>query len=145
MLSKIDGFGQARNRRGVRMVQRAQGSQIRMAAAEIRRNTRRAKLAHGPDVIVLSPFPKGGITIGAPDGAYVQGGGGFERGRYQIVVVGRLRGSADDYREALSAWLKKPVQTISFEVLDGPDDPSLRETWLSRGFTSMILEPGDQT
>lgn len=86
-------------------------------------------------------MPRGnppGINQHDPDGAYVWGGAETTQGQYQIVVVGPLVASVDDYRAALAAWLGKPVRLISEGPLGRPD-PDLNP---ERGFLSIILEPG---
>lgn len=138
--NNIDAPGRAIDRRGVRAIQRAAGSSGRQSAAQARRDARRAKRANGPNVVILSKMPRGnppGINQRDQDGAYVWGGTEATEGRYQIVVIGPLKASVDDYRAALARWLGKPVRLVEERPLGRPvpdDNPE-------RQFLSLILEP----
>lgn len=145
MFVNIDRPGMKRQRRAVTAIQHLQGSADRKAAAQAKRDRKKAKRAGGDSVIVFSLFPKGGAASDDPDGAYVQGGVGFDGGRYQIVVVGPLKATVQDYCRALSAWLQKPMRLVSCETLLPPDDAEGRQRYEQRGglFLSIILEPGE--
>jgi hypothetical protein len=137
----IDAPGNAVNRRGVRAIQKASGAAARQAAAQARRDSKAAKRARGPNVIILSKMPRGnppGVCQTDPEGAYVWGGGESTEGRYQIVVVGELRGPIDGYRAALAKWLGKPMQIVEVKPLERPDPDEFPD----KAFLSIILEPG---
>ncbi len=149
--TNIDAPGHAVDRRGVRAIQRAAGSADRLAAAKARREAKAARRA-AETAIVFSTFPKDEVRHDDPDGAYVQGGLGFQGGRYQIVVAGPLKGPVEDYRAALSAWLQKPFKIVSSETMSlflaGPDEEYRRQwraNYEARGpFLSIILEPATE-
>lgn len=137
----VDAPGNAVNRAGVRAIQKRHGADDRKAAAQARRDARAARRANGPNVILLSLFPQGGVNIADPPGAYVQGGVGFKDGAYQIVVVGPMKGTVEDYGAALAAWIRRPVTVRSSEPLDPPREPEFREDYERGGFLSIMLEP----
>lgn len=123
-------------------MQEAAGSTERKAAAQAKRDRRRAKRAGGPSVIVLSRYPNGTVSKLSPDGAYIWDGGLKGRGFWQLIVVGHLKGSVDDYRAAAAAWLKKPLVIRSAKSM-GPASEADAELVASRGFLDIILELDD--
>lgn len=138
--SQIDSYAGRRDRAGVRLVQKVAGRAERIAAAAARRARKDAKRAGLSRVIVLQKMPVGdppGICQDDPDGAYVWGGNPELQGRYQIVVVGALKGAVDDYRAALAAWLDRPVDIVESSPMDRPDPDKYPE----RQFLSIILQP----
>lgn len=157
MKPNIDMPGQRHNRRAVSAIQRRHGAEERKAAAQARRDARKAKRANGPNVIVLSKMPEPaivnsrprqtegiyGVAYDDPDGAYVWGGNADLGGQYQIIIIGPLKGTEDDYRRALVAWLKKPMRLVSSASLTG-STPTVQEIIDRRGFLSIILAPAGE-
>lgn len=155
----IDAPGHRRDRAAVSQIQKRHGKEERLAAAQARRDGRRAKRASGPNVIVLSKMPQPitdaivntrpprkpaegiyGVAINERDGAYVWGGNPEVKGCYQIVVVGGIKGTDDDYCKALVAWLGKPFRLQSSVALTGTTAEVAAEME-RRGFLSLIFEP----
>lgn len=158
MKPNIDMPGQRHHRRAVSAIQRRNGADERKAAAQARRDSRKAKRAKGANVIVLSKMPGSsiinsrpqqtegiyGVAYDDPDGAYVWGGNADLGGQYQIVIVGPLKGTQDDYCRALIAWIKKPMRLVSSAPLTG-SSPMVQEILDRRGFLSIILAPAKET
>lgn len=153
--TNIDAPGHAIDRRGVRAIQKAHGASDRKAAAQARRDARRAKRA-SPDAIVFYPWPVDGVVVEDREGAYAHGPNG--EGQYQVVVIGALKGSHDEYCAAVSKWVGLKLRVLNTFPMDGPTEearhnyPSTRDTgrpieelqeiYRTRGpFLSVILEP----
>ncbi len=149
----IDAPGNAVNRRGVRAIQRAHDSSERQSAAQARRNAKRAKRASA-SAILFYPWPVDGVMVEDREGAYAQGPNGD--GQYQVVIIGALKGSHDDYCAAVSKWVGLKLRVLETSFLKGPTDESrqghrrdpglpiaqLQELYRTRGpFLSIILEP----
>ncbi len=137
----VDAPGRSVDRRGVRLVQKLAGSAERKAAAQVRRDARRAKRA-GPTAVVLFKMPPGGVSMVTPDGAYAWGGNPEVEGRWQVVVVGEPKGPPEAYRAALAAWLRRDVRVASAEPLPLPE-PAPGLVVDERAFLSIILEPNE--
>lgn len=149
----IDAPGNRHNRRAVNAIQRSPGKDARLAAAQARRDRRQAKRAHGPPTLLFYPWPVGGIMVEDHDGAYVQGPNG--EGRYQVVVVGPLKGEVSTYCDAVSRWVGIKMQIKETAPLEPPtaDQPrcerstgkpleQLLAIYAARGpFLSIIMEP----
>lgn len=134
----IDAPGNVAHRRGVKLIQRTSGSELRKTAAQERRDRRAAKRA-GPTAIVFFPWPIGDIHSETPDGAYAQGPNG--EGRYQVVVVGPPKGEPDLYAAAVSKWVGLRLKVEKAEPLAPPDEmPNLVA---ERGFLSICLAPAE--
>lgn len=131
----VDSFGMSRDRLAIKGIQRSARRSERMAAALEKRHRKNAKRAGGHQVIILNNWPHGGVHDGDPPGCYVQGGAAFG-GKYQMVIVGDLCGTVDDYRRALEAWRNQVFKLVSSAPLatntgKAPKMPIL----------SLILEP----
>lgn len=137
----VDGWGFNADRRGVRLMQKVEGKEERLARAQAKRDARKARRA-GVTAILLYPWPVDGIHLETPHGAYAQGGPAFPGGRYQVVVVGPLKGAVADYVGALSAWKRTPFRIISANTLMAPLQPEHQAAHEAGGFLSLILEPG---
>lgn len=141
--NNIDAPGRAYDRRGVRTIQKIHGKAERLAAAQARRDVRRAKRA-SPDAIVFYPWPVDGVAFDEPEGAYCQGPN--QADCYQVAVVGILKGTPEQYCDAVSRWTGKKLRVHSSEPMlappnmnDGMDDA--RAAGFARGFLNVILEP----
>lgn len=115
----IDAPGNRQARRAVNAIQRSPGKVERLAAAQARRDRRRAKRAHGETTILFYPWPVGGIMVEEYDGAYVQGPNA--EGRYQVVVVGPLKGPVSAYCDAVSCWVGIKLQIKETAPMEGPN------------------------
>ncbi len=113
----------------------------RMDKAEAKRARRNAKRVGGNPEIVLQNFPESSpgvarlLTIVDRPGAYIWGGNKAVEGRYQIVVVGGMRGTVDEYRLAAERRYPAiaPLEVIECTAL--PVAPGV-----NREFHSIILQ-----
>lgn len=135
----VDAPGNKVNRRGVRTLQKLHAAADRKAAAQAKRDRRRAKRAGGPNVIVFHKMRPGGLSKRDPDGAYVWGGAANTEGRYQIAVAGPLKASVDEYVAALARWVGKPMRLADERPLERPVPDETPE----RSFHSIVVEPDD--
>lgn len=129
----IDAPGGRRNRAAVAQIQKRHGADERRAAAQARQAKKRAKRARGEATILLYTWPDGGISQQSHDGAYVQGC----EGRYQVAIVGALKGTVDAYRAAVSAWVGNDLRITE----EAPFDRPVPDNYPDRSFLSVILEP----
>jgi hypothetical protein len=132
----IDARGNRHQRRIVAAIQRTEGKEGRLAAAQTKRQRRMAREFErglGKTIVFYKRAPDG-VRTSDPDGAYLWQQGG----RWQMIVIGELKASIDHYVKALGVFLKNPMRLVSSEPLP------LSEGVLSdRPFLSMILEPGE--
>jgi hypothetical protein len=139
----IDARGGKRDRVAVATIQKRHGAAERLAAAQERRNRKKAKRASATTVRFY-PWPTGGARWDEPEGAYAQGPNGD--GQYQVVVVGAPKGDPALYAAAMSQWVGSPLSVLKSAPMlapaaldDGKDEE--RKTGYARGFLSIILEP----
>ncbi len=137
--TNIDAHGKKRDRQVVKMLIRRDGAETRKTAAQIKRDRKNAKRAHGPDMIVLYAAPPGGVSTFNVDGAYIARGEGFEHNRFQIVIVGPMRFTAEQYRDAAAAWSQEKLKIIEVGDLE-PETPDIAPLLTERGFRSVIVE-----
>ena len=136
--NSIDGHGprNRHQRRIVSAIQRAEGKDVRKAAAEARRAHRKARNLSRDlgKTIVFYALPANGVGLRDPDGAYL---GKEIDGRFQVVVAGPLKAEAQHYARAVSAFLNRPLRITA----EGPLELPLGT---ERPFLSLTLEPGEQ-
>lgn len=135
----IDAAGNRHNRRAVTAIQKRHGADERKAAAQAKRDRRRAKRAGGPSVIVFHKMGRGGLSQNDPDGAYVWGGAENTEGRYQIAVAGPLKAPVSSYVEALAAWQGKPMRLFDERPMERP----VPDEKPDRAYHSIVVEPDD--
>lgn len=155
MRTNIDMPGQRHNRRAVAEIQRRHGADDRKAAAQARRDRKAAKRA-APTAILFYPWPIDGVVVSDPEGAYAQGPNGV--GEYQVVVVGTLKGTHEDYAAAVSKWTGLLLRVAETFPLDPPTEAGPRRSggdhrpieevqaiYRERGpFLSIILAPANE-
>jgi len=139
--TSIDGYGARRDRVAVAAIQRRDGAAERLAAAQARRDRKKAKRA-SRTAILFYPWPVGGVASDEPVGAYVQGPNAA--GRYQVVVVGEPKGELALYAAAVSRWTGRDLMVDSAEPMLPPDNPTEEQVAnFARGFLSIVLCPAD--
>jgi hypothetical protein len=138
------GEGNRRARRAVAVIQRKAGAEGRLAAAQAKRQRKMARSFERDldRTIVFYAMPVGGTHIDDAEGAYIWGGNAAVEGRYQVVVIGKLRADLEHYIMAIGVFLKKPVRLVSSESLAPPSPMTEKQSVkFARGYLSIIVEP----
>ena len=95
---------------------------------------------HVSEGIILKPYPKELVHRLTPDGAYFWHGEDDNPSRCQVVVVGPLKGTPDEYAAAAAhraGWFRfKSFTEESMPAWDPKDEEEVR----ARGFRSIVVQ-----
>lgn len=133
----VDSPGKLFDRNGVRAMQRLHGADDRKDAAKAKRERKAARRA-APSAILFYPWPIDGVIVDDPEGAYAQGPNGA--GEYQVVVIGALKGTYDDYAVAVSKWTGLRLRVEETFPLDPPTERERQGNRRSGGDRRQIEE-----
>ena len=122
--NNIDAPGNRHARRAVAVIQRKEGADGRLAAAEAKRQRRMGR-EFGRSLGKTIVFYNQPVHLNDPDGAYISA---EIDGKRQVIVAGELKATVDHYVKATGAFLKKPMRLVSekpMEIAGGSDRPFL--------------------